>query len=123
MPRPFKQALPILELTTDPIGKRISQLRKSQGLTQTELAQNIGISQYLVSSYETGRLHLSDDMIIRLAKALSTSSDNILGIDGSEVDTPSLRLVKRLKKIEMLPSQKQKALLQTIDGFLKGEGI
>ncbi|NNM55100.1 MAG: helix-turn-helix transcriptional regulator [Spirochaetales bacterium] len=78
-------------------------------MTQAQIAQLIGIEQYLVSSYVTGRLHLSDDMLIRFAKALGASSDSILGLDGSE--------------IEQLPLPKQKVLLQTIDGFLKGEGI
>jgi hypothetical protein len=34
-----------------------------------------------------------------------------------------LRLVRRIQKIERLPTLKQKALLQTIDGFLRGEGV
>jgi transcriptional regulator with XRE-family HTH domain len=123
MPRPFKQPLPELDTPSDLIGERLAALRKSRGITQTQLAEQIGISQYLVSSYETGRLHLSDDMLIRLAKALGTTSDSILGLGGTEPESPSLRLVKRLKKIEQLPLAKQKALLQTIDGFLKGEGI
>ena len=62
-------------------------------------------------------------MIIRFAKALGSSSDMILGLDGHSLEAPSLRLIKRFKKIELLPVAKQKALLQTIDGFLKGEGI
>lgn len=123
MPRPFKQPLPELDTPSDLIGQRLAALRKSRGITQTQLAQLIGISQYLVSNYETGRLHLSDDMIIRFAKTLESTSDAILGLDGTELESQSLRLVKRLKKIELLPQAKQKALLQTIDGFLKGEGI
>lgn len=123
MPRPFKQPLPELEISTNLIGKRIAALRKARGLTQAQLADKIGISQYLVSSYETGRLHLSDDMIIRLANALESTSDSILGLDKTEPESQSLRLVKRLKKIEQLPMAKQKVLLQTIDGYLKGEGI
>jgi transcriptional regulator with XRE-family HTH domain len=123
MPRPFRQALPELDIPVDQVGVRLSKIRKTRGLTQVELADKIGISQYLVSSYETGRLHLSDDMIIRFAVALGTTADSILGLDRADIETPSLRLVKRLKKIELLSAPKQKALLQTIDGFLKGEGI
>lgn len=36
---------------------------------------------------------------------------------------PSLKLIKRLKKIEQLPTTKQKALLQTIDSLFKGAGF
>ena len=123
MPQPRKQPLPTLVSSSSSIRSRLSGIRKARGLTQVQVALQIGIPQNSVSDYETGRLHLSDDMIIRFAKVLGTSADAILGLDGSEVETPSLKLVKRLKKIEQLPTPKQKALLQTIDGFLKGEGI
>ena len=123
MPRPLKNPLPVLAIPSQSIGVRLASIRKSSGMTQAQIAQQIGIEQYLVSSYETGRLHLSDDMLIRFAKALGTSSDSILGLDGSEIEQLSLKLVRRLKKIEELPLAKQKVLLQSIDGFLKGEGI
>lgn len=123
MPRPRKNPLPILDGSKEPVGYRLASIRKAKGLTQVQVAERIGIPQYLVSDYETGRLHLSDDMIIRFAKSLGASSDMILGLDGHSLEAPSLRLIKRFKKIELLPVAKQKALLQTIDGFLKGEGI
>ena len=81
----------------------------------------IGISQYLVSNYETGRLHLSDEMLIQFAKALKTSTDTILGLkdnDQAELGT-SLRVQKRLAEIEKLTPADQRALLRNIDMFLK----
>ena len=95
----------------------------AKSLPQVAIAYRIGIPQYLISDCATGRLHLSDDILISFALALGTSADAILGLSGLEIGTPILKLVKRLKKIEALPAPKQKALLQTIDGFLKGEGM
>jgi transcriptional regulator with XRE-family HTH domain len=119
MPRPRKQPLPILEFSSEAIGRRLAKIRKSRGLTQIQLAERIGINQYQISDYETGRLHLADEMIIRFAKALETSADSILGINGTPLDMPSLKLVKRLSKIENLPPNQQKVLLKNIDMFLK----
>ena len=119
MPRPRKQPLPILETSSDAIGRRLAKIRKSRGLTQIQLAERIGVNQYQISDYETGRLHLADEMIIRMAKALSASADSILGLDESSFETPSLKLVKRLQKIENLPQNEQKVLLKNIDMFLK----
>ncbi|MBC6712423.1 helix-turn-helix domain-containing protein [Treponema sp. Marseille-Q3903] len=116
MPHPRKEKLPELNLS---IGENISRIRKSRGLTQIELGELIGINQYQISDYEIGRLHLSDEMIIRFAKALKTSSDEILGLKDSEIEKPSLRLTKRLVKIETLSEADQKSLLKTIDMFLK----
>jgi len=80
------------------------------------------MGQFLVSpdtDYETGRLHLSDEMLIRLARALNTSSDIILGLSEPNWESPSLKLMKRLQKIENLPPNQQKVLLKNIDMFLK----
>ena len=118
MPHPRKEKLPELNLSQS-IGENISRIRKSRGLTQIELGELIGINQYQISDYEIGRLHLSDEMIIRFAKALKTSSDEILGLKDSEIEEPSLRLTKRLVKIETLSEADQKSLLKTIDMFLK----
>ncbi len=74
MPRPRKNPLPTLDGSKEPIGYRLAFIRKAKGLTQVQVAEHIGIPQYLVSDYETGRLHLSDDMIIRFTKALGASS-------------------------------------------------
>jgi hypothetical protein len=60
-------------------------------------------------------------MLFRLAKALKVSADEILGVGNGkgELDGPSLKIVKRLKRIERLPPARQKALLTNIDMFLK----
>ncbi len=120
MPRPRKEKLPELNLSQN-IGQNIARIRKSRGLTQIELGNIIGINQYQISDYEIGRLHLSDEMIIRFAKALKTSSDDILGLktNDNDIEKPSLKIIRRLIKIEKLSDVDQKSLLKTIDMFLK----
>jgi len=121
MPRPLKNALIPLSQEDATIGKTISIIRKERGLTQAQLASLIGITQTLISDYETGRVRLNADMIIRLTQTLEVSSDHILGLDNSnQTSAVSLRISQRMKKIESLPSFDQKALLKTIDNALKG---
>ena len=121
MPRAFRKELPPLEKKHQDIGSRLASIRKKRRMTQTKLAEAIGISQYLVSDYETGRLHLSDEMLIRFAKTLKVSADAILGLKdegGVELGT-SLRLQKRISEIAKLPAADQRALLRNIDMFLR----
>jgi transcriptional regulator with XRE-family HTH domain len=89
-----------------------------------ELAEKIGIPHRLISDYERGRLHISDEMLARFSIALEVSADSILGLaeNGHEDIKPSLRIIRRVSRIESLPSSKQKALLQIIDGFLRSQG-
>ena len=121
MPRRSRLKLPKLELEHGSIGQRLSDLRKERGYTQVELAEKIGIIQNLVSAYERDQLRLNSDMVVRFATALEVSSDQLLGMKtppngGAK---PSLKILRRLKRIETLPITQQKTLFKTIDTFLK----
>lgn len=119
MSRRLKAELPDINFKRDDIGKRIAKIRKEQGLTQKELADKIGIERYLLSDYELGRARIYDEMIIRLALVLSIGSDELLGLKKMDNPTsPSLKLMKRLYKIDKLPLSKQKYLLKKIDTYL-----
>jgi transcriptional regulator with XRE-family HTH domain len=124
MPRVSRLELPPLKLGKETIGQRIARLRKERGYTQAELAEKTGIIQALISDYELNKLRLHAEMVIRFAQALEVSTDELLGLSskGKNGDKVSLRLLRRTKKIEELPSAQQKTLLKTIDTFLKGAG-
>ncbi len=81
--------------------------------------------QTLITDYEREKLRLHAEMVIRFAQALEVSTDELLGLSskGKNGDKVSLRLLRRTKKIEELPSAQQKTLLKTIDTFLKGAGL
>jgi len=116
MPRPLKNALKPIELSPELIGQRLQRLRKKRGLTQAELADNIGITREAISAYEAGRVRLVDEIVIRCAAILHVSTDELLGVSKSNTDdSPSLRIMRRVQKIERLPPAKQKAVLQTLD--------
>ncbi len=126
MPRRSRLKLPPLNLGKETMGERIARLRKERGYTQAELAEKTGIIQALISDYERDKLRLHAEMVIRFAQALEVATDELLGLNGKRKNGDngklSLRLLRRSKKIEELPSSQQKTLLKTIDTFLKGAG-
>lgn len=103
------------------LGKRITALRKERGYSRVELAEKLDTTQVVVSDYERGKLRPHPDMIVRIAKALSVSTDELLGVkaqmsgDGAIV---SRRVLRRLVAIDSLPKRDKEALLRTIDAFL-----
>lgn len=106
--------------------ERLARLRKERGWTQVELAERVGITQRLLSDYEIGRLRLNADIVVRLADALEVATDELLRPNGRKAPLrakPSLRLQRRMEKIEKLPPHQQSTLLKTIDTFLKGAGV
>jgi hypothetical protein len=60
-------------------------------------------------------------MIIRFALAYEITTDELLGLKISKNtgSKPSLKILRRLKKIEALPPPQQKALFNTIDTYIK----
>jgi transcriptional regulator with XRE-family HTH domain len=118
-----KKAPKSVRLEAEPPRERLARLRKERGWTQVELAERVGITQRLVSDYERGRLRLNADIVVRLANALEVATDELLQPDGQKHPLrrkPSLRVLRRLEKIEKLPLHQQSTLLKTIDTFLRG---
>jgi len=121
MPRVPKNKLPPVTNSNETIGQRIARFRKTLGMTQKQLAEKIGIDRFLVSDYERGKIRLYDEMLARFAIALKVSTDELLGIKKNNYDKhiPSLRLMRRIYKIDILPENKKKAILKTIDDLIK----
>jgi transcriptional regulator with XRE-family HTH domain len=128
MPPKSKLKLPPIDLGKETLGERLARLRKERGYTQVELAEKIGTIQVIVSNYERDRLRMHAEMVARFAKALDVTADVLLGLqkdrarkngNGRPPKIPR-RILRRVEQIEGLPSHHQRALLKTIDTFLKG---
>ena len=61
------------------MGKRISDLRKRKGLTQEQLAQQLGITAQAVSKWENDLSCPDISILPQLAEALGVTTDELLG--------------------------------------------
>ena len=102
------------------IGKKIRELRKRQGMTQGELAAELGINQSAVSDYEKGEVRIHAAMLAALAKVLKSSADEILGLEKTKASAPAVdrRFLRRIEKLHRLSRRDQQSILGTIDAFL-----
>lgn len=57
------------------IGKRIAELRKERGMSQTQLAEAIGMAQPNLANIEAGRFSTTIDVLERIADALGAKID------------------------------------------------
>lgn len=60
------------------VGQKIRAAREAAGMTQTELAERIGIAQSKVATYEAGSVDLSLVRLCLIAEALGTTADKLL---------------------------------------------
>lgn len=59
--------------------ERLKQIRKTQNLTQKQLAQLIGVTERGIQRYESGERKPTFDVIISLLDNLDISADYLLG--------------------------------------------
>jgi transcriptional regulator with XRE-family HTH domain len=121
MPTKSKLKLKPVDMGEESLGQRLARLRKERGWTQKQIAERTGLIQELVSNYETDKLRLNADMILRFAEVYNVSADELLRGSKSTLAAkkqPSIKLVRRMELIEGLPLYEQRALLTTIDKFL-----
>src|SRR6266851_4852970 len=62
-------------------GERLASLRKTAGITQTALAEEIGISQRMMAYYESPTAYPPANLLPAFARALDVSVDALLGVE------------------------------------------
>ena len=101
-------------------GKRLSAIRKQAGYTQTDLAKELGISQRMISYYESDTEYPPASLLPDLVKLLGVTSDELLGIAPlKKARQPDTRLLRRMQQIEKLDSSKKRQVLQMIDTMIE----
>lgn len=72
-------------------GLRLKEMRMQAGLTQKQLADQIGITKSVVSFYELRERTPSPEVLVKLATVFHVSTDYLLGIErGKSIDITGL---------------------------------
>lgn len=104
------------------IGKRLKDIRKTKGLTQSQLAEIIGVSVSTVKKWEQDKVDPNTAALISIAVALNVSLDYLFGNDAA----PDLVVVtngdtkKIIEVVETLPDSHRRALLQYAELLKRG---
>ena len=74
------------------MGKRIRALRKKLGLSQCQLGEKVGAETNTVSRWETDKIEAWHDYVVKLANALNTTTDYLLGrVDEFKTSIPPMQ--------------------------------
>lgn len=103
---------------------KLKEIRKRKGLLQTKVAMDLHTTQEAISSYETGRVFPSSDMLIKLADYYNTSIDYLLNrtkydmpidsIKPNNVSEEDFLLLNKIHKLSKIDKEKVKSY---IDGL------
>lgn len=85
------------------LGFRIKEARKSNGLSQDDLAKKVGTSKSVISGYEAGKNDPAQSMVIKLSEALKVSINWLMfGDELKQYPKNILPIKKSTKKIPLL---------------------
>jgi transcriptional regulator with XRE-family HTH domain len=95
------------------IGARIAAVRSAQGMSQTTLAQAIGISFQQVQKYEKGRNRVASGRLRAIADKLGITVEELVGSSSPAVsfmeDPEAMELLVAFKRI-LDPAMREKVL-------------
>ncbi len=99
---------------------RISELRTLKGITQKQLADEIGVKNYTVGNWEQGRTEPNLEDLVAMANYFECSVDYLIGREDdfgnvvllSNLSADQIRLVGLYAQ---LPEQKQKLIMELLN--------
>lgn len=102
------------------VGRRIQEVRKSRGITQSELAQLVDLSTKYISNIECGFKMPKLNTFVAIANALQCDANSLL----SDVLDTTIGQESGLvsKKLLGLPAEEQRRLLRVLDVMIEETG-
>ena len=102
------------------LGARLAQVRKAQGVTQSELAKALELSQAVIAQYEAGRKNIPVWRMINMSEALGVMPQALLDSpDSNSVKRgPAPKLLKQVEKISNLPRREQQQIIEVMEALV-----
>jgi transcriptional regulator with XRE-family HTH domain len=102
------------------LGQRLAEARKAADLTQTQLAEQLGIAQQTLAHYEMGRLRIAVALLPPVVKILGITVEELMG---EQVPTakrgPAPKLQQQIERIQQQPRTQQRFVMQMLDTLLQ----
>lgn len=99
--------------------KRLVALREAKGLTQTAVADKLGITLGRYGHYERGFRRVPVHLVSKLAEVLECSEAELLGASAPRVKRgPPSEWEKRFNAIKELPRDKQREIQNVVDALI-----
>jgi transcriptional regulator with XRE-family HTH domain len=103
------------------LGKRVVVLRKKKGLSQSDLAKQVGISYAQVGRYETKGAQPPAEVLKKIADALDTTVDYLISGDTDEKAVSTLKdaeLLQQFRAVEQMDEDDKMTVKKLIDAFI-----
>lgn len=90
-------------------GNTLRGLRVSNGFTQKQLADQLGLTKSVISAYETGLRLPSYDILISISKIFHVTTDYLLGMENKqEIDLSGLTMEEITALMNLIKAMRRK---------------
>ena len=116
----------IRHIMNNTLGNRIKQLRKQLNMSQSELADKVGISYAQIGRYETKNTQPPAKTLTAIADALGVSPDFLIYGPSDEKARTKLsdpELINQFKAIEEMDEEDKNVVKKLIDAFITKKSI
>ncbi len=101
------------------LGERICQLRRSRNVTQTQLAEALGVSQQTVHAYEAGSRRIPVSALPVVASTLAVSLEVLFGEEHTKAARskrgPVPQWQQHIEAVAQLPKSQQQFVARMIE--------
>ena len=104
-------------------GTRLTESRQRVGLSQAELADKIDVDRRMIAHWERRSVTLKPEQIVALASALSTTTDELLGLQAPRVIGPTGKVRQVFERVAQLPRKQQAKVVEFVEAFVEKKAI
>jgi transcriptional regulator with XRE-family HTH domain len=108
------------------IAQRLAECRRKSGISQNQLAEQLGLTQSMLSRYENGERRIPSELLAEFAVAIGVSADDLLGLKSSRKNSQELsddmkKLWKKFQQLSKLPENDQRSIIRIINSVTKNK--
>jgi len=103
------------------IGIQIIRLRKQKGISQTELAEQVGASRDIIGKYEREEVIPSVEMAKKIAEVFEVTLDFL--VDQDSLAALDRETLQRIQAVQELNEPIQQSLIEVIDACIRDAQI
>ena len=107
------------------LGQRIAERRKARGITQVQLAEQLGVAQQTMAHYEGGTVRIAIATLANVASALDTTMEDLIGSTSTKTNNkrgPAPKIQQQLERVAALPKARQRLISEVLDSMLAQAG-
>ena len=108
-----------------PFGERLHAAREARGLSQAQVAEQLGMSQNAYACWERKPVALRPDQVEQLAKILDVSVEALFNGDGGpdRKGGPTGKARRVFDEVSRLPRKRQQRILSVVEDMLAAQRL